>query len=342
MLLDQKGVGPVGVCSSNVSEAAAQVNEAQEELMYDPLAPDEGWYGGWVKMVFAVQSTFGSSFLVTPFDVARIILLDICKIPVLIRNSFYEYMEFGIGEVPKGCNPQRCMPNTTAAYERDSVVTPIDFPSTPSYLRAYPSNENDVGRRIVFQGNDQNNIPVLRLDDTTVESASGELLYLKTPFVQTENIFTGPLTGIQKEPTLGPVQIFTVDPSTGESTFLMTMQPQETTAQYRRYFLNGLPCNCCSTPGGIVQVSAQCKLEFIPVVNPSDYLIIPNIPAIKHQMQSIRYSTMDSDIAAKLELKHHARAISLLNGQLDHYTGKTKTAVTVPIFGSDRLKPQPI
>ena len=338
-----QGIGiPVGVCANDIPGNAAVVNQAQEELMYDPLAPDEGWWGGWVKMVFTVQSTAGSSFLTTPWDIARVILMDVCKTPIQIRNSFYEYLEFGIGEMPKGCNPQRCLPNTTQAFERDSVVTLADFPATPSYLRAYPSNAGDLGKRIVFQGNDQNGLPVLGMDSDTTEASFGETVFLAAPFSRSNNTFTGPLTGILKDPTLGQVQVFAVDPTTGASSLLTTLQPNETTAQYRRYFINGLPCNCCSTPGGLVQVTAQCKLEYVPVVNPSDYLIIPNIPALKAQVQSIRYSRMDSKEAGALEAKHHARAVALLNGQLDHYLGKTRTAIAVPLFGSDRLTPQPI
>lgn len=337
------GIGtPLGICAADISGNAAAVNQAQEELMYDELAPDEGWWGGWIKMLFTVNSSLGSSFLTAPFDVARVILMDICKTPVRIRNGFYEYLEFGPGEFPKGCNNQKCAPDTIQAFERDNVVTLTDFPAAPAYLRAFVSSPGDLGKRIVFQGDDQNGVPVLGLDAATGEASDGEVVYLAQPFSTTVNVFAGPLTGIQKEPTLKPVQIFTVDPTTGASTFLTSMEPNETTASYRRYFLNGLPCNCCSTPGGQVQVSAQCKLDYVPVVNPSDYLIIPNIPALKAQVQSIRYSRMDNKDAAGLEIKHHKRAISLLNGQLDHFLGKTRTAVAVPLFGSDRLTPQPI
>lgn len=334
--------GPVGICQADIAGCAAITNLAQEQLITDPLAPDEGWYGGWVKMVFNVQSILGSSYLVTPFEIARVIAMDVCKTPIRIRNSFYEYLEFGIGLQPKGCNPQVCRPNTTQAFERDTVYTLADFLPTAQYLRVFLSDNADLGRRVVLQGPDQNLIPVTEIDPDTLTTTLGETVYLAAPFATSVNQFTGPLTGILKDVTIGRVTVYMVDPSTGVSTYLTTMEPNETTAAYRRYFVNGLPCNCCSTPGGIVQVTAQCKLDFVPASSPQDYLIIQSVPALLEQVQAIRYSRMDSDAAAKLEAKHHARAIQLLLGQCDHLLGKVNTAISVPLFGSDRLKAQPI
>lgn len=304
----------------------------------DPLAPEEGWWGGWVKMVFNLVPVNLSAYIVTPHDIARIILMDVCKNPIRIRNGFYEYLEFGIGLQPRGCNPQVCAPTTMQAFERDSVVTLYDFATSPQILRVFPSDNADLGKRIVFSGPDQNGATVLDIDPVSRAATLGETVYLRSPFADTLNRFSS-LTGIQKDATLGPVQVFMVDPTTGATSLLTSMEPNETTAQYRRYLVNGLPCACCSTSN--IQVTAQCKLDFVPVASDSDYLIIPNIPALMEEVQAIRYSRMDAQTAPALEQKHHAKALSLLNGQLDHFLGKVNTAVTVPLFGSDRLTPQP-
>lgn len=336
-----QGIGlPVGICAADIAGNAAITNEAQERLIEDPMAPEEGWWGGWVKMVFNLQVSNLSAHLVTPHDIARIILMDVCKQPIRIRNGFYEYLEFGIGLQPRGCNPQVCAPSTMQAFERDSVVTLQDFPPTPQLLRVYATDPADLGRRIILQGADQNGTTILGTDLATQAASLGETVFLTAPFSTALNQFSA-LTGIQKEATQGPVQIFTVDPITGASVLLTSMEPNETTALYRRYFVNGLPCGCCQNTAGQVQVSAQCKLDYVPVVALNDYLTIQSIPALKEEVQAIRYSRMDTPAAAQNEGKHHFKALSLLNGQLDHFLGKVNTAVTVPIFGSDRLKPQP-
>lgn len=331
----------VGICGGDISEAAALANLAEERLIIDPMAPDEGWVGGSARMVFNVVPSNLSSYIVTPRNVARVILLDVCKTPIRLRNGFFEYLEFGAGLQPKNCGTQACAPSVMQAYERDSVFTLNDFASVPQHIRIFPTDQADLGRRIVLQGPDQNGATIYGTDNTTQAASLGETVYMSLPFVTALNTFSG-ITGIQKDPTLGPVQVFMVDPTTGAQTLLTTLEPNETTALYRRYFINGLPCNCCNTPAGRVQVSAQVKLDFIPLVNPSDYLNIPNIPALIEEVQAIRYSRMDSTKAAQLEAKHHLKALQLLNGQLDHIDGKISTAVSVSIFGSDKLRAQPV
>jgi hypothetical protein len=335
------GAQPVGICMGDISGTAAIVNLAQERLMIDPFAPDEGWWGGWVKMLFNVQAVNQAAYIVTPHDIARVIVMDVCQKPIRLRNGFYEYMEFGIGLQPRGCPPQVCTPNVAQAFERDTVFTLTDFAATPQYLRIYPTDSADLGRRIVLQGPDQNGVTILGTDIDTQAAILGETVFITLPFATTKNQFSG-ITGILKDPTLGPIQIFMIDPVSGTSTLLTAMDPNETTAAYRRYLINGLPCNCCNTPGGSIQISAQCKLDFVPVTSPSDYLIIQNIPALIEECQAIRYSKMDSEEAAKNEAKHHAKALQLLNGQLDHFLGKVNTSVQVSLFGSNRLRPMPI
>lgn len=332
---------PVGICVGDLASTANIVNLAQEQLIMDPLAPDEGWWGGWMRMAFNVISTSSYSYIVTPYDIARVILLDVCSNPIRLRNGFFEYLEFGTGLLPKPCNTTDvCRPTTMQAFERDRVVTLNDFASSSRKLRVYYTDPADVGKRIVFQGPDKNGEIVRAIDPTSRTAVQGETVYLAPPFSDTTNEFSS-LTGIIKDATYGTVQVFMVDVDSGTATLLTTMEPNETTASYRRYMIAGLPCSCCGTSSGTIQVSAQCKLDFVPAYADSDYLCIPNIPAIMEQVQAIRYSRMDSADAMKLEAKHHDRAISLLNGQLDHYLGKVNTAVAVPIFGSDRLRAQP-
>lgn len=328
-----------GVCADDLSEVAAIVNEAQERLLHDPLTPDEGWYGGWATMVFNASVTDQVAYVTTPRDVARLIVTDVCKIPVRIRNGFYEYLQFGAGLKPDTCNSY-CN-RVKQAYERDNVVTLSSLLSTPQLIRFYITDSVDVGKRVLVQGEDQNSQDVISTDPNTQQAIQGEYVVMDQPFSTTINQFST-ITAILKDVFLGKVQIFQVNPDTDAENVLSSMEPQETSASYRRYVFDGLPSNCCNTGSGIVQISAQVKLDFIPVVSDPDFLLIQSIPALIEEAQAIKYSRMDSRNAAQLEIKHHARAIQLLNGQLDHYFGKTQTAIGVSLFGSDKLKTQPI
>lgn len=329
----------VGKCAEDRSTIAAYVNQATEQLLADPMCPEEGWYGSFVHAVFNVPVANLTGTIITPREIARIDVLDICKRPRFIRNGFYEYLMFGTGKQPRGCNP--ACGQIQQAFERDNVPLLAPFPTSgPQTIRFFPSNTADVGKLVQVQGPDQNGKTVYSVDPTTGEAIIGEQLPLQIPFSTAAFRYQN-ITGLMKDPTLGPVTVFAVDAS-GNQTQISTMEPDETTAAYRQYFLNGLPAACCNTAQGIVQVEAQCKLDFIPVLNDSDYLLIQSIPALIEESMAIRWSRIDAPQALAKERARHAKALSILCGQLDHFYGKTKTAISCKIFGSDRLRPQPI
>lgn len=341
----------LGLCATDFSDVRDGANECQERLIIDPFAPDEGWVGGWAKFAFNVQPINppnGHAFITTPRNVARLIGIDICSRPIKLRNGFFEFLEFGIGLQPRRSvcgdglfSGQNCACQTSGdSFDRDNVPTLADLAGTPQFIRIFPSNSGDIRKRVLVQGKDQNGQVVYSVDPLTGQAVDGEYVSLTMPFAQT--IFQySILTGLSKEATLAPVVFHQVDASTGASASLSTMEPSETTASYRRYLLTGLPRNCCNTPAGTVTVTAQAKLDFLPILTDSDYLSIPNIPALIEEAYSLRYSRIDSQVSSGLEQRHHAKAIALLNGQLDHVEGKINVAITVPLFGSDRARLNP-
>lgn len=341
----------LGLCATDFSDVRDGANECMERLIIDPMAPDEGWIGGWAKFAFNVQPQNppgGFAYLTTPRNVARLIGIDICSIPIKPRNGFFEFLEFGRGLQPRSSScgnglfsGQNCACKTASeSFDRDNVPTLADLAGTPQFIRFFPSNSGDVRKRVLVQGKDKNAQVVYGVDPLTGQAMEGEFVALDQPFAQTVHQYSI-VTGLSKEATLGPVQIFQVDGSTGAVLPLSSMEPSETTASYRRYLLTGLPRNCCNTPAGTVTVTAQAKLDFLPVVNDTDYLSIPNIPALIEEGHSLRYSRMDSQVSSALEQRHHAKALTLLNGQLDHIEGKINVAITVPLFGSDRARLNP-
>ncbi len=324
----------IGLCAGDNDEFPATLNEAQLRIITEETQPDEGWWGTWAIMRFNLDATTNS--FTTPRDVARVTGIDVCKKPVLLRNQFYEYMEFGTGQRPQSCSQNRLCENL-GAWDRGRVVTFADLTPPNKKLRAYLTNASDAGKRVFYSGKDQFDNVIVTQDGLL--NVTGEFVILGSPFIDTVFQYTE-LSGIQKDETNGPVQIFQVDTVTGDETLLVTMEPGETTASYRRYFVNGIPCSCCSSP--TIQVSTLVKLDLIPAVVDTDYLLIGNLAALKEECQSIRMSDMDSVAAKKISDKHHAAALRILFGELDHYVGKEKVSIRVPIFGSDRLRRQPI
>lgn len=329
----------MGICQADPM-VRDYCNDAQERLMMDPLCPDEGWYGGWITMNLTATVTNAYTYVVTPREIARLIVMGVCQEPIHIRNGFYEYLKYGDGLQPKTCQMTGCG-STFQAFERDNVYTLSSLVGTKT-IRVYLTDSRDVGKRVLVQGKDANGNIVLTTDPGTALSAPGEYIVLESPFVDSVNTFTT-ISGLQKDETFGPVLMFQVDPTTLVETALSSMEPNEGTALYRRYLINGIPSsNACCLGASTVTIQAQGRLDFVPVTNETDYLTIPNIPALIEESRSIRFSRMDSPAAAQQAILHHGRAISLLNGQLDAYTGKVNTSIKVPIWGSNKLIRQPV
>jgi len=336
----------VGLCTSDQVGVFNFLNSSQRRLIYCKEAGDESWWGTWAEIAFTMSRD--RPFLTLDRNVARLELVNLCDRPITVNNQFQEYLRFGNGRFPKIFRQAHCGCWVPEAYSRNNVPTFVDM-VPGSFLQAFPTNSADVGRRVLMQGVDSNGTTVISQDG--FNRVQGLFATLQSPFVQWP-IQWNRITGIQKDATAGPVNIYSMDPNTGAQVLLVTMQPTETTAWYRRYFFNSLPFNCCTfdcpnpcsplVPAQSVVMTAIAKLEFIPVVTDTDYCLIQNLEALKEESMSYRYSKMDSPQSKQLEAIKHKNAVRLLNGELAHYLGVTMPAVNLAVFGSARLEKQAI
>lgn len=324
--------GAIGSCVGGNYDLISTINEAQQRILIDESQPDEGWWGTWAVMVFDL--TRDDPYFTPPRGVARVTAVNVCKKPVLLRNQFYEYLDFGNGIRPLSCSANNLCENLMA-FDRGRVVTFKDIHPPNKKLRVYATNPTDLEKRILFSGKDAFDNIIYSQDGFA--RVSGEFVTISDPFADTVNQYTE-ISGIQKDITNGQIQIFEVDTVTLEETLILTMEPGETVAGYHRYFVNGLPNRCCGTD--TIQISAMCKLDLVPVVVDTDYLLIGNESAMKEECQAIRLGEMDSPDAKRLAMAHHAAALRLMFGELDLYVGKERVSITVPIFNSDRLRRQ--
>lgn len=325
----------IGCCAADRDKLPAVVNEAQSRLVF--AGGDTGWWGGWQKMVFNVDSA-DNPYITAPRSVARLIDIDYCRYPVRIQNEFYEFLQAGVGLQSfntASCNPACQVPE---GYDRGQFPTFTDMTAN-RVLRFYIADPLDEGRRVLVQGTDTNDQTVYSLDGTV--QVQGVYVNLTSPFVDTPFAFNT-LTGLQKDITLGNVQVWEVDEDTAEQTLISYMEPGEEVAGYRRYFLNGLPRTCCPETANstIVQVTAMAKLALIPVNVDTDYLLIQNLEALKEECQAVRFGEMDDTTSAQQAQLRHQKAINLLNGELVHYLGKERPAIVFAPFGTAHLRRQ--
>jgi hypothetical protein len=332
----------IGHCSGDVAGVAEYVNSAQRFLLYCKEAGDEGWVGTWAEMAFNVSR--GDPYIVAPREVARLEQIDVCGQPVQINNPFFEYLQFGNGRMTKR-RGDHC--GRIQGYSRNDAITPAPLVNPPKIIRIYPGDPADVqaGRRVFIGGVDSNGNTVYTQNGFNL--VAGSYVTLASPFVDQPMQFNRVLD-IQKDATVAPVQIFQVDPVTGVQSLMLTVEPGELVAGYRRYFLSGLPLNCCRPqinpcqppPPGIattVQVTAIAALELIPVSVPEDYCLIQNLEALIEECCAVRYRGMDSAASKPLAQEAHIQAVRLLNGQLNRMYGVDQPAVGFYPFGSAKL-----
>jgi hypothetical protein len=271
--------------------------------------------------------------------VARIINIAICESAVQINNQFYEYLYAGVG--PKsysgtttcsGC----CSP--IAVFDRGVYPTCRDLSDPPKLLRAYASDVRDIGKRLLIKGLDDN-YRVIRDTDNGLD-VDGLFMTLSSPFTDSASQFTE-IKGIIKDYTYGDVMLYEVDMNTGAQTLLATFMPNEPAPVYRRYYLDNLPDSCCCT-GTTIQVDGLAKLDFVPISQDTDFLLLGNLEALKEECESIFYSEKDSMQAQQMSEYKHKKAIKLLQNELVHYLGRERPAINMPLWGTATLDRQSI
>lgn len=323
----------IGCCADDLPTIAGAVNTAQRRLLMAKEAGEEGWWGTWAEVAFNVNKE--KPYITLPREIARLEAISVCSGPVPIYNQFFEYLRFGNGRMPQQCGGGSC-DGGLSVYQRNNVPTFTTMESGGQSISVYPSISEDTGKRILLQGTDSNGTTIYTRD--VFSRVTGIFLSLQQPFVASPITFNS-LTGIQKDLTSGPVQIFGTDPLTGVQTLLHTMEPSEEVANYQRYYLSSISAS--GFPGDdvdTVSVTALAKLDLIPVRVDTDYLLIQNLEAIISECASVRYSEVDTPSSKGMAAVHHREAISYLNGELTHYLGKETNSIIFSPFGSARLE----
>lgn len=334
----------IGACPQDLPQIANAVNAAQERLVFASEAGDDGWNGSYAEAAFNVLQS--DPYITLNRYGGRLMWVDVCNRPVQINNQFQEYLTFGIGKQ----SPTRCGVNRNRGCGGANIYARGVFPSfrdmTAGHfirVRAESSLDQAGNKRTLIQGTDSTDTVITSLDSTV--RVQGIYLNIVAPFVDVPFTMNS-LTGIQKDPTNGPIQFSDVDPVTGVETLILTMDPGEMVSGYPRYYFNGLPLSCCpvTVVGGqpTVQVMALVKLNLVPVVVATDYLLIQCLEAIIAECQSLRYSTIDLPASKQMAAAAHKDAIRLLNGELTHFYGTDKPALEFLPFGSARLERQGI
>lgn len=324
----------VGFCREDYPRLTGEyINPATEELMN--LASETGWWGGWDKIVINLPCS--EPYLTLPPQYSRLIDIAVCRWPIPVFNEFYEVLEAGIGlQTPcqgrYGCGLQ-------AAFERSNVPTAVDLTPTNQLLRVYISDARDINKRIIFlDARDGNGLGIYSTD--IQHQIQGFPLVFNQPFT-TSSFIVSAFSAIVKDVTFGDVILKQVDATTGAEVQLARYGPQQTNPVFRRYYIQAGCPTSLGTGATARQVTAMAKLEFRPVSEPTDMLLISNLPALEAKCDSLRLQRMDNPQAKAMSLLRHRQAVKMLSQELAAHTG-IKPSVNVAVFGTAKLERQMI
>lgn len=214
-------------------------------------------------------------------------------------------------------------------------------------IRSYPGSGADVGKSIIYSGNDANGI------------WQEEAVNLTLPFVDTVTVWGpgAPFT-VVKDVTAARVLVYEYDTVTHTERALAIYEAGETRPSYRVGHIAGLRrpgCGgTCADDGDATKttVNAMVSLQHVTLASPGDWLILQNLSAYKAAMMAVKaweegdaargdfyfYGTAGpaKNNRGPLRITNQGGAIPLLQAELRKMSGD-RTTVFAYVDESDRL-----
>lgn len=289
----------------------AYTNEAQQRL----IQTGEMIYGLHQRVQFCVTS----GCLVLPRQIAAIEAVAVCDHPISVRNRWFEWLP-GIGLKGDGnCSSNNCCGGQDL-LDRGNTSTFADIIGVNKKVKAYADVAEDADAIITIFGMDENNAWIRTFVDG--EWIDGEQVLISTTPTLSVKFFSA-ITGVQKPITNGTVRLYEYDTDLTTQRAIAIYEPDETNPTYRKMFVSALGHGNCHDDEDdepeTTQVTVMAKLEFIPVRNDTDWLLIGNLPALKDEIMSImkRENNLPDE-----SLTYHAMAVQGLRSELRHYLGR--------------------
>lgn len=276
------------------------LNEALSRLMN---------LGLWVGTYQRYQICTNNACLTWPRQFETIEVVDVCGVPITVRNQWFEFLDQGPG-LWRGGRGGRCgLTCPTINYlDRGRGFVTFDDPTDYCYIRLFTQFAADAGKNVNLRGWDLNQQWVLTNDGAVVgENLTLTATYIDSTTVWMPQVFREAI----KDKTLGHVRAYWYSSSDPYVTGLnpdgsphainlamVTLypialwEPGELVPDYRRCVIPSISRNagCCS---GLVPndckptVTVMAKLAFVPLDNDLDLLPLTNAAAVKMAMLSV-------------------------------------------------------
>lgn len=290
------------------------VNLAQQRLLTRGR-----WWSAYAR--FNICSVNGC--ITFPGQIASVERAAVCGIPVPVYDMWWEFLESGFGTEGQNTGCTNCGGGfgcgcSYGAKYRGRFPTFDDITGINKKLRLVCDLESDVDKEVLILGYDYLGNWIRTEQSGVVRD--GEIVSLsQSPGTLSTKMFSQ-VTDIQPPDDLdGQWWLYEYNTDTTDLRMLGQYQYWETRPSYPRYLFGGVRANSSNGDCNKTLIEVIAKLEFIPVVRDTDYLILGNIPAIEEAVEAIKYSEPPCDLVKSEAFL--ARAIRELDFELDHYLG---------------------
>lgn len=311
-----------GATGMNTSDprVLAYLNLAQQELMNA---------GDWPSLICRMRFKVNGGKITVPSEFDRILYMNVDGVSIAMQSPWFEFVANGPDLLYAGWNTPpidyadgQLLGQLWGAIDKEQVVTFEDIPTSngPYYpIVVGTVNELVAGTRpvIVLQGYDQNN-QWIRSPGSSGGWIDGVEIAINgdtPPFTATTTQAFSAITAVIKPATNGYVPVYVSSLAAPTPFFLVTYAPNDINPYYRRYCIRGLSktqFNC---------VLARLRRRYVPALQPNDFLLISNLPALITMTQAIYYREA-KDIQSYIAYREIA--IKLLQDEASAYIGKQR------------------
>lgn len=303
-----------------------KVNQACQRLI-----PRGHWIGTIQNYIVAVTSPNVVNQTITlPPQFATMEGLAICRRPAPTRPIWFMYNGNGDG-TSRSSDTSNCV---SQAIHIGNFCTFRDIVPSGKKLRFQCDLLSDVGKKVTAIGLDDNGNIIRSLQGSVW--ADGEVITLaQSPGTLSSNNFSQ-LVDVQLTPRNGQVWCYQWDGVT--NTLIGQFQSWETRPSYRRYIIPILANQTATTP----YIELAGKMNFIPVINPTDYLSIGNLEAVRLAAMAVKAEEehmwseaallMNGGVDKKMGVVIEG-AIPILDAELAHFNGSAEVP-SIQVVGS--------
>jgi len=271
--------------------------------------------GRWWGTVKRLRICVEDGCITWPSQVKNIEAVLSCGTELRMVSPWFEFRDNVIAP-SDSCGPELLLDRGTVVQFRDLQA--------PSKIRLYVTETSDIGKRVLLQGYDENGMPI-RTPLTGGAYVDGEYVTLASPYAESQKTFGLPgVVKVQKPVTNGSITVTVADENA-----LAIWQHFETMPDYRRQYYNAAPFGCenceddegdgCSPAkecDGLV-LDAVVRVEWHPVRQDEDWLIISNQNAILEAMRSLQHEERNN---YRLAEESWQRALRILRNEQAAYS----------------------